>query len=128
MAEDAGLSIVHPTRLPEGWMATSVDLRAGDEPRWGLGMLTDEGDFVGLRQQDASIDELVHTYIDEEADSGPEASVHSDIATTWQTWTDSGGDHGYSTEVADDSLLVYGSAPPEDLEAFLGLLTSTDTR
>jgi len=30
---------------------------------------------------------------------------------------------GYSTELGDEALLVYGSAPAEDIETYLGLLT-----
>ena len=83
----------------------------------------DDGDFVGIRQQDASVDTLVELYVDEKAEAGQDATVASDVTDTWQTWSDPGGDHGYSTEVGDEALLVYGSAPVEDLEAYLGLLT-----
>lgn len=123
VAQQAGLEVVHPRELPEGWIATSVELEAGDDPRWGLGVLTDEGDFVGIRQRDASVDELVEEYVDEKAEAGEDAEIESEITDTWQTWTDEGGDHGFSTELGDESLLVYGSAPVEDVEAFVGLLT-----
>ncbi len=123
LAEQADLRVVHPRELPSGWIATSVDLFAGDDPRWGLGVLTDDGDFIGIRQQDTSVDDLVSLYVDEKAEAGDDASVASDITDTWQTWSDSGGDHGFSTEVGDEAVLVYGSAPVEDLEAYLGLLT-----
>ncbi len=123
VAQEAGIPVVRPTALPEGWVATSVDLRAGDEPRWGLGVLTDDEDFIGIRQEDASIDELVRTYVDEDAVAGEDASVASDVTGTWQTWSDEGGDQGYSTEVGDAAVLVYGSAPTEDIEDYLGLLT-----
>ena len=66
LAEEAGLRVVRPEQLPEGWIATTVDLRAGDIPRWGLGVLTDEGDYIGIRQEDSSIEELVRTYIDKD--------------------------------------------------------------
>jgi hypothetical protein len=123
LAQQADLRVVHPRDLPAGWTATSVDLQAGDDPRWGLGVLTADGDFVGIRQQDASIDDLVEQYVDEKAESGDDASVPSEVADTWQTFTDSGGDHGYATEVGDEAVLVYGSAPVADLETYLGLLT-----
>lgn len=123
VAEEAGLRVVHPARLPEGWSATTVDLRAGDIPRWGLGVLTDEGDYIGIRQEDASIEELVRTYIDKEYVDGEPTQLDSDVADTWETWSDQGGDRGYSTEVGDDAVLVYGSAPAEDIEAYVGLLT-----
>jgi hypothetical protein len=111
LAQQADLDVVHPRELPAGWIATSVDLSAGDDPRWGMGVLTDDGRFVGIRQQDASVDALVELY------------VTSEITDTWQTWSDEGGDRGYATEIGDEALLVYGSAPAEDIEAYLGLLT-----
>ena len=123
LAQQADLRVVHPRELPDGWSATSVDLFAGDEPRWGLGVLTDDGAFIGIRQQDTSVDDLVELYVDEKAEAGDDASVPSDVTDTWQTWSDDGGDHGYATELDDDAVLVYGSAPVEDIEAYLGLLT-----
>jgi hypothetical protein len=123
LADQAGLDVVRPRELPSGWTATSVELFAGDDPRWGLGVLTDDGDFIGIRQQDTSVDELVRVYVDEKAEAGDDASVASDVTDTWQTWSDDGGDHGYATELGDDAVLVYGSAPVDDLESYLGLLT-----
>lgn len=122
LAEQADLRVVRPRELPEGWTATSVDLFAGLDPRWGLGVLTDDGRFVGIRQEDASVADLVERYVDEDAEAGADATVPSDVTDTWQTWTDDGGDRGYSTELGDEALLVYGSAPVEDLESYLGLL------
>jgi hypothetical protein len=108
VADQAGLDVVRPRELPAGWTATSVDLvAAGNDPRWGLGVLTDDGDFIGIRQQDTSVDDLVRVYVDEKAEAGDDASVASDVADTWQTWSDSGGDHGFTTELGDDALLVY---------------------
>jgi hypothetical protein len=123
LADQAGLDVVRPRELPAGWTATSVDLFAGDDPRWGLGVLTDDGDFIGIRQQDTAVEDLVRVYVDEKAEAGDEASVASDVTDTWQTWSDDGGDHGYATELGDDAVLVYGSAPVDDIEAYLGLLT-----
>ena len=122
LADEAGLGVVRPRELPAGWTATSVELRAGDDPRWGLGVLTEDEQFIGIRQEDGSVEELVRTYVDEEADAGQDVTVDSDVAGTWQTWSDDGGDLGYSTELGDDAVLVYGSAPAEDLEEYLGLL------
>jgi len=122
-ARQADLAVVHPRELPAGWRATSTELAAGDDPRWSLGVLTDEGRFVGIRQQDTSVADLVELYVDEDAEAGDDATVTSDITDTWQTWSDDGGDVGYSTELGDEALLVYGSAPAEDVEVYLGLLT-----
>jgi hypothetical protein len=122
-AEDAGVQVVHPRELPRGWVATSVDLASGDRPTWGMGVLTEEGRFVGLRQADVAVEELVETYVDEEATQGGEARLDSDVGDAWQQWSDEGGDTGYSTEVDGESVLVYGSAPADELEALVGLLT-----
>jgi hypothetical protein len=123
LADEAGLPVVRPRSLPDGWIATSVELRASADPRWGLGVLTDDEQFIGVRQEDSSVEELVRTYVDEEAVAGDDVTIASDVADTWQTWSDDGGDRGYSTELGDDAVLVYGSAPAEDIEAYLGLLT-----
>ncbi|GAA1936173.1 DUF4245 domain-containing protein [Nocardioides hwasunensis] len=123
LAENADMQVVHPRELPAGWTATSVDLVAVGDQRWGLGVLTDEGKFVGIRQEDTSVDDLVERYVDEKADAGDDATVPSEITDTWQTWSDAGGDHGFSTELGDDAVLVYGSAPVADIETFIGLLT-----
>lgn len=124
LAEQADFAVVHPRELPAGWTATSVDLAAGDDPRWGMGVLTADGKFIGIRQEDsASVDDLVESYVDEDAEQGDDASIASDVTGTWQTWSDSGGDHGFSTDVDDQALLVFGSAPVADLETYVGLLT-----
>lgn len=123
IAEQANLRVVHPGELPDGWTATSANLVAGDDPRWGMGVLTGEGDFIGIRQQDTSVNDLVELYVDQDAEAGDDASVPSEIADTWQTFSDSGGDHGYATEVDDETVLVYGSAPVAEIETYLGLLT-----
>lgn len=123
LADEAGYPVVRPSELSEGWKATSVDLVAVGDPRWGLGVLTDDGDFIGIRQEDRSVDEMVRLYVDEDAVQGDEVTVTSDIASTWQTWSDDGGDHGYSTEIGDEALLVYGSAPADEIEDFIGSLS-----
>ena len=123
LAQQSDLRVVHPRELPPGWTATSTELAAGDDPRWSLGVLTADGRFVGIRQQDTSVSDLVDLYVDEDAEAGPDATVKSAITDTWQTWSDPGGDTGYSTEIGDEAVLVYGSAPPSDIETYINLLT-----
>ena len=121
-AADAGLSLVHPRELPPGWKATSVDLGRDESPTWAMGMLTDEGRFVGIRQEEESADDLAAVALDEDAVEGDEVALDSAIADTWTTWTDEGGDTGYAAEVGDETVLVYGSAPVEDLTTVVSLL------
>jgi hypothetical protein len=121
-AADSGLSLAHPRELPDGWRATSVDLGRDESSTWAMGMLTDEGRFVGIRQEEESADDLAAVALDEDAVEGEEVSLDSDVADTWTTWTDEGGDTGYAAEVGDETVLVYGSAPVEDLTRVVSLL------
>ena len=129
--QDSGVELVYPSTLPEGWVATSLDVVPGDQPAWGLGMLTDEGRFVGLRQEDADVDELISAYVDAKAEPGDVSDFASELSTgAWQTWADVGGDLAFSTTLTSDSknsigetLLVYGSATRDEQEQLIALLT-----
>lgn len=128
--QDAGREVAYPPTLPEGWIVTSVDSVPGERPSWGLGMLTDDGAFVGVRQQDDDVDDLVAEHIDENAShDGPVelASALTPAGTSWDSFSDEGGDHGFATEISSDAgeetLLVYGSASVADLQDLVGLLT-----
>jgi hypothetical protein len=130
-AQGAGIDLVYPRELPKGWRATSIDFVPGERPAWGIGMLTDDGRYVGIRQEDADIDELLQAYVDDNAEPGDESTFDSDLETgPWQTWADVGGDLAYSTEltkgdraILGETLLVYGSASRDDQEKLIALLT-----
>lgn len=133
LAQDAGLDVVYPARLPKGWIATTVDVVPGPRPEWGIGMLTDAGEFVGIRQENASVDDLLVTYVDEDPAEGDPVDVAGSVATHWRAFSDSGGDHAYAAEVGDggdvghvgrDTVLVYGSAGTDELREILELLTT----
>lgn len=121
-ARDAGFEVVAPATLPEGWTATAIDLTQTNPPEWGLGILTADGKFVGLRQESESVGDLVDANVDEDAVEGEPLSLDSVVGDSWQSWSDEGGDTGYSIEYAEQTVLVYGSAPPEDLQEFITLL------
>ena len=122
-AQDAGVPVVYPPSLPEGWKATSVDFDPGDRPAWGVGMLTDDGKFVGVRQQDDDLDSLLETYVDEDATEGETVTVDGAIVPEWQEWSDTGGDHAYAASIGDYEILVYGPAPTDDLLTIVRSLT-----
>lgn len=121
-AQDQGLRPVHPRELPGGWVATSVASTAGDPPSWSLGLLTDEGDFVGVRQEDASVESLLETHVDEDVSDAGTVVTPGSVAREWAAYADEGGDHAYAAELGSQTVLVYGSAPAEDVEDFLALL------
>jgi hypothetical protein len=122
-AQDSGFDPAYPASLPQGWIATSVDFTAGDRPVWGIGILTDDGKFVGLRQADESVDDLLHIYVDKDPTEGDKVDVPGSVASSWRTFSDSGGDHAYAAELAGDTVLVYGSASLADLREVLEELT-----
>ena len=122
-AQEAGVQVVYPPSLPEGWTATSVDFVPGGRPGFGVGMLTDDEKFVGVRQQDADLDSMLETYVDDDAVEGDTVDVEGSVAAEWQEWSDAGGDHAYSATVGETEVLVYGSAPTDDLLTIVRSLT-----
>lgn len=125
--QEAGREVAYPPALPAGWIVTSVTVDRGSRPGWGLGILTDDGRFVGLRQQDEDASDLVADYVDEDASDADPLELPDALVPSWDGYADDGGDHGYAAEVSTDqgeeTLLVYGSAPVEDQEILIGLLT-----
>lgn len=126
-AQAGGYTLVYPATLPEGWIADSIDFVPGSRPAWGIGMLTDSGKYVGLRQENAPVGALLDTYVDPDPTEGNPVDVSGSIAPTWQTYADAGGDHAFVAELGDDTVLVYGSASVADQRELLALL-STATR
>jgi hypothetical protein len=133
-AQDAGFTLVYPTRLPDGWIVTNLDFERGEHPAWGMDLLTGDGSFVGLRQEDADVDDLLSTYVDESPSKGETVTLDSAVATSWQAWSDEGGDRAYSARVASveggsgqdpgATLLVYGSASAQEQAELIGLLVT----
>ncbi|GEP38049.1 hypothetical protein NPS01_17120 [Nocardioides psychrotolerans] len=127
LAQDSDIEIAYPAELPDGWKATNVTVVPGEQPAFGLSILTDAGTFVGVRQEDESLDDLLATYVDEEPENISEEDallVDSPIATTWEGYSDEGGDLAYAAELGEDRLLVYGSASQADLVLLIESLTT----
>jgi hypothetical protein len=122
--QESGRTVVYPADLPEGWIATSVHVVPGDDPAFGVGLLTADGEFAGVRQEDAPLDDLLATYVDDEATEGKPLRVTGSVARTWRSFSDSGGDRAYAATLGDDEVLVYGSASAADLRRLLGTLTT----
>jgi hypothetical protein len=119
-AQDAKLGPVYPTSLPEGWIATGYDF----EPGLQLRMLTEDGEFVGIVQEKAPVAELVRDNVDEDATATDIYTAHGSVADAWQGYEDDGGDSAFASEVAGQTVLVYGSAPAAELEDIIDRLTA----
>lgn len=126
--QESGREVAYPPTLPEGWVATSVVAERGERPTWGLGILTDDERFVGIRQADVDAEDLLRTHVDEAVEPAEPLRVPGALATDWEGYADDGGDTAYVTTVStgsgEETLVVYGSATKADLEAVIGLLTS----
>ncbi len=127
--QGADVAVVHPQGLPPGWRANNIHFTRGTPPQWRIGLLTNDDEFVGVVQEKDGVDDLLATYVDENPRQGEDVAPTNGLgATSWQTWSDAGGDHAFSTvlgsgPLAGQTLLVYGSAPVDDLLTVLGGLT-----
>jgi len=123
-AQDAGLEPVYPATLPDGWIATAYDVTAVDGTSLEIRMLTEDDNFVGIHQEDASISDLVGEYIGDEVSPIDIYTTESSVAQAWEGYEDDDGDTAYATEVGDQTVLVYGSASPEELQDLVDRLTT----
>lgn len=123
-AQDARLEPVYPRTLPEGWTATAYDVEAVDGTVLEIRMLTDDEEFVGIHQEATSAAELLRTFVDEDTSATDIYSVRGSVAEAWQGYEDAGGDVAYAAEVGDQTVLVWGSASPEELQELIGRLTT----
>ena len=113
---EAEFDLMAPATVPKGWMATNVRFVNGRDQSWHLSFLTEEGRYVGLKQQDQSADGMVEEFVDEEAEQGEDVVIRGQ---TWQSWSDPGGDLALVREGRDVTTLVLGTASPDVLEEFV---------
>lgn len=113
-AIDDGHPIVSP-EVPEDWLVTTFRFEPTDPIVWGLGMYTHQGEFAGLRQEDAPVDELVERYVGEDAEQGDPVTITGEFAGEWDTWTDDRKDTGLVLMRDGYVYIVYGSAPKDQL-------------
>ncbi len=118
-----GYDAVYPPTLPEGWIVTSLDVDPGDRPAYGLNFFTGDDKFVGLRQADEDVEDLLAEFVDEDV-TEQQALTGVALGGTWEGWSDDGGDHAYSTTFGDDTVLVFGDVPADDLADLVALLTA----
>ena len=122
-ARQGDLPVVAPPRTPAGWTTTAIEFTPGPSPRFSLSMLTDEERYVGVVQSRRSLDRLVETYVDEEAEAGSPVEVGGDLGGAWQSWTDEGGDYALTREYDGTTVLVVGSADEDVVQDLAASLT-----
>jgi hypothetical protein len=123
-----GEKIAYPAELPDGWRATRAAFESGPGRVWALSLLTDDDEFVGVRQLMAadpdSVGDLVEKYVDADAEEGEPVRLDGSLAPEWRTFSDSGGDHALVAPVGGTLLLVVGSAPEAQVEQLTAALVT----
>ena len=83
---------------------------------------TDDEHTAGLHQEDAGERELLTKYVGAGVTEDEDAELTTDVAT-WTAWVDTDGDHAYTAEHGDNTVLVYSSGDPDALMALVESLT-----
>ncbi|HEX7738148.1 MAG TPA: DUF4245 domain-containing protein [Marmoricola sp.] len=123
--QDGHLHAYAPHPMPKGWRATSASYVAGAVPRWHLGVLTDDKQYVGLDESLQPLTQMVDTYLSDNAKRGTDVTVDG---VSWQTWTDSRGDYALARTFKapkgkyPEHLLVGGSASPSQVRTYAAAL------
>jgi hypothetical protein len=91
---------------------------------WSVSLLTDDQRYIGIRQEDDQLDDLLATYVDENVQTLPGVRVADSVAREWQVFGDDGGDLAYAAQLDDEVVMVYGSAGEQDLRLVLDRLTT----
>jgi Protein of unknown function (DUF4245) len=120
--QQAGLDPLYAPELPDGWSVKDARFVPGDRPILDLVFTTDDERTAGLHQEDASERELLTTYVGAGVSEDDDAQLTTDVAT-WTAWVDTDGDHAYTAEHGDDTVLVYSSGDPDALRTFIESLT-----
>ncbi len=125
LAQDGDVEPVYPAELPAGWIATRAEVLPDAPPGFDLAMLTGDDEFVGMVWSGEPIDDLLAERVDDEdvEDADP-LTVDGSVTRQWEGYADAGGDLAYAAEVADHVVLVYGSAPADDLLTLVESLTT----
>lgn len=120
--QQLGLEPLYPPELPDGWYVKDASFTPGDRPVLDLVFATDDDHTAGLHQEDASERDLLTTYVGSGATEDPDGELTTDLAT-WTAWTDTDGDHAFTAEHGDDTVLVYSSGDPDALRGLVESLT-----
>ena len=114
----ADFELLAPDSLPEGWRATSVRF---EPDSWHLGVLTDEGDYIGLEQVTADTARAIERFAEGSRDSGT-------TVVKGETWTLRSGprdDLNYVRRSGGMTIVVTGSAPRVVMERYISSLSSS---
>jgi uncharacterized protein DUF4245 len=114
----ADFDLLAPTKLPQGWRATSVRF---DPDAWHLGVLTADDDYVGLEQVRTGEKRAIERFAE-----GSRADGSATIdGVTWSRRSGPGDDTTYVRREGDMTIVVTGTAPRDDIERYVSSLSSS---
>lgn len=116
------LPAVAPPAIPEGWTANSMRFTPQPTPRFHLGMLNEDGRYVGLEQSSAALERMIATYVDDDAVAGDDVEIGGELGGTWQSWSDDGGDVALTREYEGTTVLVVSSGGADAVTAYAATL------
>lgn len=114
----ADFDVYAPTSLPPGWRATSVRY---EEDSWHLGVVTEDGEYVGLEQVESGVGRAVERFA-----KGSRADGRAVIGG--DTWTVRAGPRDDVTFVRSDgamTVVVTGSLPRAEMERYVSSLSAS---
>lgn len=115
----SSFKILTPSSLPNGWKATTVRYAAGAKGSWHLGVLTDDGKYVGLEQTGAGILTALQDYSPDTTPRGTSAIG----GFTWQVRQSTNGETTLVREEGGITIIVTGTAAKSVLETYAASLT-----
>jgi hypothetical protein len=105
--QGAPYRIAYPPELPEDWRVTEVGFDDAVGLTWSIDLLTDDDQYVGVRQTRGSAARLLDEFVDGQRIPGDELPLGG-LAETWESSSDAGGDHAVIAKVRGTWLLVFG--------------------
>lgn len=116
---DGKLSMLSPKPMPAGWRATSARYRGGADAHWHLGVLTSGEKYVGLEQAKGSVGDLLASAVKGDAVEGEPIRI---AGRQWQQWQVHKGDYVLTRTDGDVAVLLRGSAPAIEIQAYAARL------
>lgn len=118
--QQLGHTVAYPPTIPEGW--TTKATSDASEPAFDLVFTTADEHTAGVHQGDTPTRELIDTYVGSNA--GESGETLTTPLGTWTGWRDTDADHAWTTEIGDESVLVYSSGDPDALRSLVESLTT----
>lgn len=128
LQQGASFPIAYPPALPEGWRVTALDFDNEVGLTWSVDLLSEDGEYVGIRQAESEADPLLDEYVDEDAFQGDDVKLDSPLVSSWESWQDVQGDQAVLAEVEGTRLLVFGTVGESELEDFAASLVTSRVR